>query len=190
MMIEIANVFTNLQTVKILVRALSKNRRFRKRFDSQHVKVSQILSKHPSEHFFHLFSSFWGKLIRKISRLVLGEILGVFVETLPADAKYLLNIKSISNSQLKCKYLKNENLFLNFLFDFWNLHQISNILKKNMMVIANAFLKLQTLKILVRPLSKKRCFRKRFDRHHVKVCQILCEITLTAHLSSLFIILR
>ena len=39
-MIEIANVFPKLQTVKILFRALSKNRCFRKRFDSQHVKVS------------------------------------------------------------------------------------------------------------------------------------------------------
>ena len=29
--------FPKLQIVKILIRALSKNRRFRKRFDSQHV---------------------------------------------------------------------------------------------------------------------------------------------------------
>ena len=41
-MMVIANVFPKLQTVKILVRAFSKKRRFRKCFDSQHVKVSQI----------------------------------------------------------------------------------------------------------------------------------------------------
>ena len=56
-MIAIANVFPKLQTVKILVRALFKNRRFRKRFDSQHVKVSQILAKSPSAHFPHVFPS-------------------------------------------------------------------------------------------------------------------------------------
>ena len=90
-------------------------------------------------------------------------------------ASTLFNIARIPNSQFKCKYLKNEKLFLNFFFDFWNPHQILNILKKKMMVIANVFPKLQTVKILVRPLSKKRRFRKRFDRQHVKVSQILAK---------------
>ena len=57
-MIEIPQVFPKLQTVKILVRALYKNRYFRKRFHSQHVKVSQILVKSPSEHLSHLSSAF------------------------------------------------------------------------------------------------------------------------------------
>ena len=57
--------FPKLQTVKILVKALYKNRCFRKRFDSQHVKVSQILAKSPSGHFYNLFLAFWGKLILK-----------------------------------------------------------------------------------------------------------------------------
>ena len=57
-MIAIANVFPILQTVEIFVRAISKNRRFRKRFDSEHVKVSQIPEKSPSGHFYHLFSVF------------------------------------------------------------------------------------------------------------------------------------
>ena len=87
----------------------------------------------------------------------------------------LLNITRIGNSKFKCNYLKNENLFLNFLFDFRNLHQISNILKQKMMVIANVFSDLQTVKILVRSLSKKRRFRKRFHRQHVKVSQILAK---------------
>ena len=54
-MIVKANVFPKLQTVKILVRALSRERRFRKRFDSQHVKVFQILAKSPSEQFYSVF---------------------------------------------------------------------------------------------------------------------------------------
>ena len=44
-MIAIANVISKLQTVKTFVRALSKNRCFRERFDSQHVKLSEILAK-------------------------------------------------------------------------------------------------------------------------------------------------
>ena len=46
-MIVIANVFLKLQTVKILVRPLSKKRRFRTRIDSEHVKASQILANSP-----------------------------------------------------------------------------------------------------------------------------------------------
>ena len=46
-MMVIANVLPKLQTVNILVRPLSKNRRFRTRFDIQHVKGSQILVKSP-----------------------------------------------------------------------------------------------------------------------------------------------
>ena len=46
-MIVTANVFPKLQTVKILIRPLSKKRRFRTRFDSQHVKPSQIPAKYP-----------------------------------------------------------------------------------------------------------------------------------------------
>ena len=54
----IAIVFPKLETVKILDRPLSKKHPFRKGFDRQLVKVSQILAKSPSEHFYHLFSSF------------------------------------------------------------------------------------------------------------------------------------
>ena len=46
-MMVTANVFPILQIVKVLVRRLSKKRRFRKRFDRQHMKVSKILAKSP-----------------------------------------------------------------------------------------------------------------------------------------------
>ena len=51
---------------------------------------------------------------------------------------------------------------------FLNPHQILNICKEMMLVIANVFAELQTVNILVRPLSKKRRFRTRFDSEHVK----------------------
>ena len=54
----IANVFPKLLTVKILVRPLFKKSRFRKRFDCQHVEVSQILAKCPWQHTYHVCSSF------------------------------------------------------------------------------------------------------------------------------------
>ena len=86
--IIIANLFPKLQTVKNLVRTLSKKRRFRTKFDSQHVKAFQILAKSPWEPFYHVFSSFSEILISKMRRLVLGEISGAFVNTLTAEVKY------------------------------------------------------------------------------------------------------
>ena len=44
-----------------------------------------------------------------------------------------------------------------------------------MIVIANAFQKLESVKILVRSLSKKGLFRTRFDRDHVKASQIFAK---------------
>ena len=177
-MMLIANVCPKLQTVKILVRSLSKKRCFRNRFVSQHVKEYQRLAKSPSEHFYYVFSSFLGKLIWKMSSVVFDEILGVFLDTLPVDAKYPVEYYENLRLQIQMQLSEKRKPFSEFLFHFWIIHKISNILKKKMMVIANVFPKLQTVKILVRPLSKKRRFRKRFDRQHVKVSQILAKAPL------------
>ena len=62
--------------------------------------------------------------------------------------------------------------FSEFLFHLWNLHEILNNLKKKIMVIANVFLKLQTVKNFVRQLCKKRRFGTRFDSQHVKLSRL------------------
>ena len=36
----------------------------------------------------------------------------------------------LSDNKFKRLYLKKERLFLDFLLNFWNVHEISNILKK------------------------------------------------------------
>ena len=88
-------------------------------------------------------------------------------------ASIFSKIDRICNSQFKCNDLKNEKLFLNFSFHFMNLHQILNILNKTMIVIiANVFAKLETLKDFVRALSKKPRFRTRSDSQHVKALQM------------------
>ena len=90
-------------------------------------------------------------------------------------ASILFNIAWICNSQFKCIYLKNEKFFRNFLFHFWTLHQILNILKKKVMVLLNVFSKLQTVKNFVTPLCKKRHFGTRLDSWHVKGSRILAK---------------
>ena len=114
-MIVTVNVFAKLQTLEILVRPLSKKRRFRTRFDSEHVKASQMLAKFPWEPFYHVFLSFSVKLIWEMSPLVLGETLGVFVNTLTADGKYPLqgweNLQLLFQMQLSQKEKMFSSLF-------------------------------------------------------------------------------
>ena len=90
-----------------------------------------------------------------------------------ADVKY--PVQGCENLQVPIQMQLSEKgkTFLNFLFDFWILHQILNILKEKMIVIANVFPILQTVKVSVRPLSKKRCVRTRFYNQDVKASKML-----------------
>ena len=110
-----------------------------------------------------------------MSPLVLRGISEVFVNTLTANGKY--PVQYCKNLQLPIQVQLSDNwkTFLNFLFYFWNQHNILNILKKNMVVIDNVSPKLQTVKNFVGPLFKKRRFRTRFDSQHVKVFRILAK---------------
>ena len=87
----------------------------------------------------------------------------------------LFRFVRICSSLFKCTYVKNQNLFLNFLFCLFNVHQILNISKKKMIVIGNVFPILQTVKDLVRSLSKIHRFRTSFDSQHVKGSQTLVK---------------
>ena len=84
-------------------------------------------------------------------------------------ASIMFNIERICHSQFKCNYLKKEKHLLNVLFHYWNLHQILNILKLNMMVIANGFPKLETVNNFVRPLCENPRVGTCFDSEHVTV---------------------
>ena len=110
-----------------------------------------------------------------MSPLVLAETLGVFVNTFTADEKY--PVQECENLQLpiQLQLSQNEKLCLNFLFHFWNVHQTLNVLKKNMIVIANVFPKLQSVKIVDRKLYKEYRFRTGFGCQHVKVSEILAK---------------
>ena len=134
-MIVIANVLRKLQTVKDLVRLLSKKSRFRTRFDSQHVKGSQTLLKSEWGNFYHVFSLFRGELIWKTSPLVIIQILGVFINTLTADDNYPVpdykNLQLPIEMQLSSKqtcffqffvpFLDSTSNFKHFLKKRWSL---------------------------------------------------------------------
>ena len=105
-----------------------------------------------------------------MSPLVLGEILEVLLNILTADGKY--RVQGCGNMQLPIQKIFSiysiQKIFSEIFIPF--LESTSNFkhFEKKMIIIANAFPKLQTVNILVRPLSKKRRFRTRFDNQHVK----------------------
>ena len=126
----IANVFPKLQTVQNFDRPLCRRRRFGTRFYSQHVKVSQILAKPPWQSLYQVSSSFSGKLIWKMFPLVLGEILEVFVDILTDAGRYPVQYCENLLLPIQMQLTEKRKFFLNFLFYFWNLHLISDRLKK------------------------------------------------------------
>ena len=143
-MIFIAVVFQKLQTVKDLLRPCSKNCRFRTPFDSQYVKASPERVKSAWKNFYHIFLPICEKLICKISPLVIYEILLWFGKTLTPNEKYLVRDYKNLPSPIQMQLSQKRKTFFQFFFHFWNLHQMLNILKKMMIVIANLFPKLQT----------------------------------------------
>ena len=136
----IANVFPKLKAVKDFVKPLSEKSLFGTPFDSQHGKGSQIFVKSAWEHSYQIFLSLWGNLISKMSPLVRGEILGAFVSKLTVDEKYRLrncgNLLLLIHNYKNAIITKNKKEpFLNYLFNFCNIHQILDILEKGMIVI-------------------------------------------------------
>ena len=87
----------------------------------------------------------------------------------------LFRILRVCGSLFKCNYVKNEKLSQNFFFHWWNLNQILNSLKKKKIVIAYVFPKLQNVKDLVRPLSKKQCLRTSLESQHVKASETIVK---------------
>ena len=85
----------------------------------------------------------------------------------------LFRIVRICRSLFK-GYLKNEKIFLNF-YSFLESSSNFKHFQKKYMVIANIFPKLETVKGLVRALSKKRCLRTCFESEHVKWPQTLVK---------------
>ena len=77
--------------------------------------------------------------------------------------------------QFKCTYLKNKNVFVNFLLPFLNLHHIFSVLKINMTLIHHGFPKLWTTKILVRWRCTRPRLRTWVDSHHAKQSQTLLK---------------
>ena len=105
-------------------------------FANERVTGFQTLPKSARHNYYPLFSSIRGKFSSKMSALVWCEILRLFVKTLTADDKYSgINMQSLPQ-QFQTQLSQKQKTFLNFLWHFWNVHEIWSIFKKTMSMLA------------------------------------------------------
>ena len=94
-------------------------------------------------------------------------------------------IWTIFCNNLKRYYLKNGRLFLYILLHFWNVHEIYNILRKTMSVLAWLFPKVFFRKEVATGTSRRSSFRTPFGNHRVNEFQTPLKVA-THHYYPLF----
>ena len=126
---------------------MSKNTRFRGCFDKQHGKRAQGLLKSASQHLYQIHWLLATKLCSKMSLLLTCQILGLLVNILATNEKYLVlnrnNLTIPTQIQLSEKQKTLSEFFPALLKSKLNLKYFE---KKNMTLTAFVFPKLRTLK--------------------------------------------
>ena len=103
---------------------MSKKSGFRGFFEKQYGKRDQALLKYSSQHVYHIHWSLARKFSSKESILYRCQILGLLVNTLAADEKYLVlhrdNLTIPIQMQLSQKQKTFSEFFDGFLKSRWN----------------------------------------------------------------------
>ena len=94
---------------------MSKKSCFRGQFDMQHGKRAQALFKSASGHLHHIHWSLPRKLSWKNSLLLTCQILGLLLNTLTADEKYLVLHRDNSRIRIQMEFSKKQKSFSDFL---------------------------------------------------------------------------
>ena len=98
------------------------------------------------KHVYHNQWWLWSQLSTKKSPLLTWKILGLLLNTLAAEEKYpVLNRENLM-ILIQMQLSQKQKVFLNFFLPFWNLSNISNILKQKMTLIPFLFPNLRTPK--------------------------------------------
>ena len=71
-----------------------------------------------------------------MTALVTSEIFRMFVNTLSNDVKYSRRHMQIFWQQFQTPLSQKRKTFFDFLLNFWNVHEIENILKKKKSILA------------------------------------------------------
>ena len=94
---------------------MSKKPRFREPFDKLHFKGAQAVLKSSSQHLYAIDSSLPSQYTWKKSLLLTCQILGLLVNTLTADEKYLVLHRDNSRIRIQMEFSKKQKSFSDFL---------------------------------------------------------------------------
>ena len=108
------------------------------------------LPKSAQQHFRNIYWSIAMKFNWKMSFLIICKIFWLFFNTSTADGQYSLFNRYNLRQRIQMQLSNKKNLLLNFFVHSLNVDQILNILKKKMTFISYVFLKLRTVKDVVR----------------------------------------
>ena len=97
---------------------MSKKSCFRGYFEKQHGKRAQVLLKSALQHLYHIHRSLRKRVSAKKSHLLPRKILGLLVNILATDEKYLLLHRENSRTPIQMQLSQNQNLFLSFFVSF------------------------------------------------------------------------
>ena len=93
---------------------MSKKSRFRENFDKQYGKRAQAPLKPASQHLYHIHWSLPSQLSWKKSLLLTCQILGLLVNTLAADEKYLVLHRDNLLTPIQRQLSQQQNTFPQF----------------------------------------------------------------------------
>ena len=125
---------------------MCKKSRFRGPFAKQHGARAQPLLKLASQHLDHIHRSLPRKLSWKRFCLMTWQILGLHVNTLAANERYLVLHKDNLTIPIQMQLSQKEKTFSEFFVHFWNLSEILNAFKKKRTLRAFVFPKFPTPK--------------------------------------------
>ena len=93
---------------------MSKKSRFRGPFDKQRGKRAQAMLKSESQHLYHIHRSFPRKLSWKKFLFLTYKILGLLVNTLPTNEKYLVLHRDNLMIPIQMQFSKKQKTFSEF----------------------------------------------------------------------------
>ena len=97
---------------------MSEKSCFRRPFDKQHAKRSQALLKSASQTLYHIHQLLPRKLSLKKSFLLTCQIIGLLVNTLPADEKYVVLQRDNLTIPIQMQLSQKKNTFSKFFAAF------------------------------------------------------------------------
>ena len=171
----IADVFLNLQTLKYVLREMSKKSRFRRPFDKWHGKRAGTQLKSDRMLLYYIYWCLWKLLELKNSLWLICKVWGLFVNPLTADDKYFLPNRGnfLQHCQMHLSEKRKISSAVPFTFSKFRINFEHFI--KNMTLLADVFLNLRTRRNVVRYMSKKSRFRRPFDKEHGKRAETLLK---------------